>query len=149
MLMDSKMDHGPILDQVTYDFKVWPESKKITHDTLAQLGGELLQSTINKYLDKDIIPREQDHAHATYTKMIKKTDGLIVLSDTNHSTYLKYLAFTPWPGLFFFIEKQNKQIRVKVESAHFDTQQGFVLDTVVPEGKKSMSFESFKNGYLV
>lgn len=149
MIMDSKMDHGPLLLQKEYTFTTWPSTKKEVHDTLARLGGQLLTEAIPSYLSGTLQPIGQDHAHATFTKMIKKDDGLIELSDTNYQTYLKYLALTPWPGLFFFINKQNRQIRIKVESAHFESERGFAIDTVIPEGKNSMSFESFKNGYLI
>lgn len=148
MLMDAQMDHGPIIKQAEYLFETWPSSKKEVHDTLALLGGKMLSEVIQPFVQGDIVLAPQDHTQATFTRMIQKEDGKINLSDTDYATYLKYLALTPWPGLFFFIEKQNKQIRIKIESAHFDTQVGFVIDSVVPEGKNSMSFESFKNGYL-
>lgn len=148
MLMDALMDHGPILMQKEHAFEAWPDSKKEVHDTLATLGGEMLCETIELYIKKVLLPKEQDHGAATFTKIIEKNDGLISLEDKDYKTYLKYLALTPWPGLFFFIQKQNRQIRIKIESAHFDTHLGFVIDTVVPEGKNSMSFDSFKNGYL-
>lgn len=148
MLMDAQMDHGPILAQQTHTFTDWPQTKKEVHDTLATLGGTMLAETISPFLAGEIEPKVQDHTQATFTKMIRKEDGQITLSDADRTTYLKYLALTPWPGLFFFIEKQNRQIRVKIESAHFDSENGFVIDTVIPEGKNSMSFESFRNGYL-
>lgn len=148
MLMDAMMDHGPILAQQAYKFEQWPENKKVAHDTLATLGGTMLADTIEPFMQGKTVPIVQDHTKATFTKMIRKEDGHIDLSDTDYATYLKYLALTPWPGLFFFIEKQNRQIRVKVESAHFDTNAGFVIDTVIPEGKSSMTFDSFRNGYL-
>ncbi len=148
MLMDAQMDHGPIVKQISHTFPSWPESKKEVHDTLAVLGGKTLAEIIEPFLKKEITPLNQDHTQATFTRMIQKSDGEIQLTDTDYSTYLKYLAYTPWPGIFFFIEKQNKQIRVKIESAHFDSQEGFVIDTVIPEGKNSMDFESFRNGYL-
>ncbi len=149
MLMDAMMDHGPILVQVPITFESWPDTKAEIHDKLANYGGRLLAETIPKYMNSEIEPAIQDHTHATFTKMIKKEDGRISLEDTDYKTYLKYLALTPWPGLFFFVEKQNRQIRVKIESAHFDTRLGFVIDSVVPEGKSTMSFESFHNGYLI
>jgi len=149
MLMDAKMDHGPILKQEDVSFIEWPATKKEVHDILAHTGGKILAQTIEPYLSGNITPQVQDHAQATFTKMIQKADGQITLADTSYQTYLKYLAFTPWPGVFFFIEKQNKQIRVKIESAHFDSQKGFIIDTVIPEGKNSMTFESFRNGYLM
>lgn len=148
MLMDALMDHGPVIKQVEHVFEVWPESKKEIHDTLAHLGGRTLAEVIEPFIDKYILPQEQNHIDATFTKMIKKEDGQISLEDKNYKTFLKYLAFTPWPGLFFFIQKDNRELRIKVESAHFDTEHGFVIDTVIPEGKGSMNWESFKNGYL-
>lgn len=148
MLMDAKMDHGPIIKQAEYLFQTWPESKQEVHDALAHLGGRMLAEVIQPFVQGDIIVTEQDHAQATFTKIIKKENGQINLEDTDYKTYLKYLALTPWPGLFFFIKKQDKDIRVKIESAHFDTEKGFVIDTVIPEGKNSMNWEGFENGYL-
>ncbi len=148
MLMDAQMDHGPILRQVRHTFETWPNKKQSVHDILAQLGGKTLAETIVPFIQKEIASTPQDHTQATFTKMIQKEDGKIHIEDTDYATYLKYLAFTPWPGLFFFIEKQNRQIRVKIESAHFDIHKGFIIDTVIPEGKSSMSLDSFKNGYL-
>lgn len=148
MLMDAKMDHGPILKQQEYEFATWPKTKKEVLDTLATLGGQMLAGIIKPYLDGQIQPAEQDHSLATFTKMIKKEDGKIELTDKDYKTYLKYLALTPWPGLFFFIQKDGREFRVKVESAHYDDINGFQIDTVIPEGKSSMDFKSFENGYL-
>lgn len=148
MLMDAMMDHGPILMQRTCTFDTWPDTKQIVHDTLAELGGKMLVETIEPHMNGTLPPVPQNHTKATFTRMIQKEDGKIELSDADYATYLKYLALTPWPGLFFFIEKQNRQIRVKVESARFDPELGFVIDSVVPEGKNPMTFASFRNGYL-
>ena len=148
MLMDAQMDHGPIIKQAEYLFEEWPSTKQEVHDTLAHLGGRMLVEVIQPFIQGDIVISPQDHTQATFTKMIQKGDGKIELSDTDYKTYLKYLALTPWPGLFFFIKKQDKDVRVKIESAHYDIQKGFVIDTVIPEGKNSMNWESFKNGYL-
>lgn len=148
MLMDAMMDHGPILMQKTHTYAEWPGSKQTVHDELATLGGQMLAETIPPFMNGAVSPQPQDHTKATFTKMIQKEDGRVSITDTDHSTYLKYLALTPWPGLFFFIEKQKRQIRVKIESAHFDPEKGFVIDSVIPEGKNSMPFESFRNGYL-
>jgi methionyl-tRNA formyltransferase len=148
MLMDAQMDHGPILKQAEYLFKEWPNNKDVVHDTLAELGGQMLAEIIQPFVQGDVVSTPQDHTQATFTRMIQKEDGKIELSDTDYKTYLKYLALTPWPGLFFFIQKGGKQIRIKIESAHFEQEKGFVIDTVIPEGKSSMSWESFGNGYL-
>lgn len=148
MLMDALMDHGPIIKQAEYLFEVWPETKQEVHDTLAHRGGQMLAEVIQPFVQGDIVLTEQNHVDATFTKMIQKEDGRITFKNKDYSTYLKYIALTPWPGLFFFIKKQDKEIRVKVESAHFDATEGFVIDTLIPEGKSSMNWESFENGYL-
>lgn len=148
MLMDAQMDHGPIIKQAEFLFETWPENKQEVHDTLAHLGGRMLGEIIQPFIQGDIIVTPQDHTQATFTRMIEKNDGKINLEDTDYNTYLKYLAFTPWPGLFFFIKKDERDLRVKIESAHFDNEKGFIIDTVVPEGKGSMNWVSFKNGYL-
>lgn len=148
MLMDAQMDHGPVIKQAEYLFETWPNTKQEVHDTLAHLGGRMLSEVIQPFVQGDIIATPQDHTQATFTRMIEKNDGKINLEDIDYNTYLKYLALTPWPGLFFFIQKDGRDFRVKIESAHFDIEKGFVIDTVVPEGKASMSFEGFKNGYL-
>jgi methionyl-tRNA formyltransferase len=148
MLMDAQMDHGPILKQAEFLFNAWPTTKKEVHDTLAHLGGKMLAETIKPFIQGDIIITPQDNTQATFTRMIQKNDGQITLEDTSYQTYLKYLAYTPWPGVFFFIKKQDKEVRVKIESAHYDYTNGFVIEKVIPEGKNSMDWESFKNGYL-
>jgi methionyl-tRNA formyltransferase len=148
MLMDAQMDHGPIIKQAEYVFETWPKSKKEIHDILAHLGGRMLCEVIQPFVQGDIVLTPQDHTQATFTRMIQKEDGKINLEDTDYNTYLKYLALTPWPGLFFFIQKNGRDFRVKIDSAHFDTKKGFVIDTVIPEGKAPMNWESFKNGYL-
>lgn len=147
--MDAQMDHGPILAQTKYTFKSWPNTKKEVHDTLATIGGKLLVQTIESYIEDAITATEQDHTQATFTKMIQKNDGEIFLDALTYDTYLAYLAYTPWPGLFFYILKGTQKIRIKVDTAHYDSVQGFVIDTVIPEGKNSMNFASFKNGYLL
>ena len=148
MLMDAQMDHGPIVKQKKYTFDKWPAHRDDVRNILAHIGGKLLSETIEPFIKGDIDYTEQNHTEATFTKIIQKEDGKIELTDTDYKTYLKYLALTPWPGLFFFIEKNNSLIRIKVDSAHYDEEKGFVIDTVIPEGKKVMNWESFKNGYL-
>ena len=61
--------------------------------------------------------------------------------------WLKFIAHNPWPGTFFFINKDSKNIRVKITDAKF-VDRKFEILKVIPEGKKEMDFESFKNGYL-
>lgn len=149
ILMDEKMDHGPIVSQKEINFEKWP-SKIEARNKLAKIGGELLLEAIKNI--NNLKTKEQDHSKATFTKMTKKPDGEILESDSEKTKWLKFIAYNPWPGVFFFIypeqsREADKNIRVKITDAKFDGE-NFEILKVIPEGKKEMSFESFKNGYL-
>lgn len=146
MLMDEKMDHGPILLQKEIDFREY-KNKKETRDFLAKVGGEMLTKVIPDFLEGKIKPEEQNHADATFTKMIKKEDGEIKETDFELKKWLKFVAYNPWPGTFFFVNKKNKQIRVKITDATYEEEK-FKILKVIPEGRKEMDYESFKNGFL-
>lgn len=151
MLMDEKMDHGPVFEITKKAFEEWSNKEEV-FKTMAHIGGEMLCEIIPKWINEEIQPKEQNHKEATFTKMIKKTDGEIDISiqssDVSRQNYLKFIAYNPWPGTFFFIEKNNKKIRVKITEADF-VDGKFVIKKVIPEGKKEMDWESFKNGYGV
>lgn len=137
MLVDKKMDHGPILTQEFVSFKSWPAKPEVS-TTLAEIGGTLLTETIPLYLSGDITPQKQDHSFATFTKKIKKQDGELSSLDkaSARENYLKYLALQPWPGTFFF-DEQNK--RIKITKARYKNNE-FIIEKVIPEGKKEQDY---------
>jgi methionyl-tRNA formyltransferase len=148
ILMDEKMDHGPILDTTEHTFDFWPTKSDI-RKTLAKIGGEMLVEIIPKWIKGEIEPKEQDHDKATFTKMLRKEDGKIKLDHgeqitDNRKNYLKYLAYNPWPGVFFYTDKKT---RVKITKADF-IEEKFTIEKVIPEGKKEMSWKDFENGFL-
>lgn len=144
MLMDEKMDHGAIIAVEKYTFDSWP-SKAQAREILSKIGGKLLVEIIPNWLEGKIKPIEQNHNEATYTKLIQKSDGEILNSDSERQKYLKYLAYTPWPGVFFFTDKKT---RIKITQARFEEGK-FIIEKVIPEGKKEMDWQSFQNGYLI
>ncbi len=153
MLMDKEMDHGPILEQEFVDITEWP--KKIDLEKqFAEIGGELLSQIIPAWLAGEIIEQEQEHNYATFTKKIKKEDGLIEIKDLNldfpklekRSVFLKVKALNPWPGVYFFVDHLEKKTRIKITDADFIDSKT-VITKVIPEGKKEMTFEDFKKGF--
>jgi methionyl-tRNA formyltransferase len=151
--LDSEMDHGPILTQTA--FTIDPSATAGTLEvSCGLLGGELLVQVLPHYLDGTLIPREQDHGKATICKKIEKEMGHITLKTPADEVRRKFRALTPWPGLFFFINHQGRDFRVKVKEVdmisiteEIDTAEDIILD-VIPEGKSAMDWESFQNGYL-
>ncbi len=146
MLLDEKMDHGPILAQTYYDTE-HNEQMKTSELTLelARRGGALLAKTIPDWLDGKITPKEQNHDKATFTKKITKEDGLISLEDNSYQNYLKYLAYDIWPGVYFFVDKKGAQTRVKIKEAQYENGEFHVL-SVVPESGHEMDYNDFLRG---
>jgi len=117
MLMDEKMDHGPIL--VNSKFKI-PNSKLTTTELkseLANLGVKLLVEIITRWIEGKIKAVPQDDSKATYTKIIKKDDGKIDWSKPAEEIERQIRAFDGWPESFTFWEKNDKLLRIKILKA--------------------------------
>lgn len=141
MLLDEKMDHGPILAQARVEVDNWPPRADVLEEILVKEGGELLAEAIPLWMKGEITPEEQDHDNATFSKKITKEDGLINLEDDDYKNYLKIQALFGWPGTYFF--KSDK--RVKITDADF-VDYKLVINKVIPEGKKEMKYEDFLRG---
>ncbi|MBI2644002.1 MAG: methionyl-tRNA formyltransferase [Candidatus Wildermuthbacteria bacterium] len=107
MLMDEKVDHGPVL--AAQEFSIFnfqfsngkpttPELKK----KLAEVGAQLLVEVIPQWIDGNIRPRLQDDSKATYTKIIRKEDGRIDWTKNAEYIERQVRAFQPWPGTYTF-----------------------------------------------
>lgn len=147
--IDKEMDHGPILLQST--LSVADNDNSHTVEIKAgQMGGEMLSQIFEAYSLGHLIAKEQDHALATFCKFINKSDGEMKLTDGIENIKNKFRAFTPWPGIFFMHTHGENIIRVKVSAIDFEEEHiDRLIQKVIPEGKSEMTFESFKNGYIV
>ena len=147
--MDKEMDHGPIVARSEVSISPWPLSTSELEEKLAYEGADILAKALPSYLDGSLVPEEQDHSNATFTKKIEKEDGEISLTDLGRTAYLKYKAFDVWPGVYFFTERKGIKIRVKVKVASWDEATSTMdILTVLPEGKNEMSWKEFQN-YLL
>lgn len=147
MLLDEEMDHGPIVaqDEVVLKEEVWPPYFSKLEEELAILGGRLLVATIPRFIADEISPQEQDHAKATFTKKIKKEDGLLNLNGDPKLNFRKVRAFAEWPRAHFFQERKGKKMRVIATKAALEDGK-LILKKVIPEGGKEMSYEEFLRG---
>lgn len=139
ILMNEKMDEGAILLQEEVCLENWPTNKKEMFEKLNKVGGKLLAEAIELWSEEKIKPKEQDHSQATYTKKIEKEDGLIDLSNDSEKNYRKFLAYQPWPGIYFM--KDGK--RIKITEAALENGK-FEIKKVVPEGKKEIDYKNFR-----
>lgn len=140
--INEKMDAGGIISQVTVSLSQ-SETATTLKDYLAEIGGSLLLNSIPYYIAGDLKPVPQNEEFATFTKIIKKEDGLVDLCTDKFTVDRKIRAFNDWPKAYIMIK--NK--RVQLLSAHFEEDGEFVIDVVKPEGKKEMSYQDFMHGY--
>lgn len=153
MVLDALMDHGPILAQNA--FMIDGEATSGTLEvSCGQLGGDMLSQLLPHYVAGALIPKEQEHDKATICKKIDKSLGEINLHDDAQDVRRKYRALMPWPGLYFFTSHKEQLIRVKITQVDLTsptentaTAKDIIL-SVIPEGKKEMSWEDFMRGYM-
>ena len=107
----------------------------------------MLVDVIPKWISGEIKAKEQDHSQATFTKKINKKDGLVDMEkDNSEIIYRKFLAFQPWPGIYYFTEKNNQKNRVIITNMEMSEIGELKIKKVKPEGKKEMSYEDFLKG---
>jgi len=148
MQIDEKMDHGPIVAQDTINIPNWPVNFEELEKITAKAGAVLFTKTLPDWISGKIKAVEQNHKLATITKKVEKADAeLDIINGKPFDNYLKFLAYSTSPHTFFFVEKDNKKIRVIIKEAEFKDNQ-FIIRRIIPEGKKEMSYEDFLRGFI-
>ncbi|HUV80902.1 MAG TPA: methionyl-tRNA formyltransferase [Patescibacteria group bacterium] len=99
ILMDEKMDHGPIVAQKTLVMEK-QETAVSLFDKLAELSADLILETIPKWLGNEIKARKQDESRATFTRILTKENGRINWRRPAEEIERKIRAFNPWPGTY-------------------------------------------------
>lgn len=168
MLIDDKMDHGPMLAEKTITINNNDNFESL-HDKLAQLGSELLMEILPEYIDGEIEPQVQDEAEASYCQLIKKEDGKIDWNNSAQEIERQVRAFNPWPGSFTGWD--NKVLKIySARLNHYNDNNNYNIGEVFKvddglavacgedaleilelqlEGKKLMTAKEFLNGYTV
>ena len=145
MLIDAEVDHGPIICSSKIYLEHWPVRSSELETILGKEGGKILSDTIPRWVDGSVTPIVQNHQEATFTKKIKKEDGLLDLSSDHYKNFLKFCAYENSIGVYFIVFKRNREIKVKITDAYFNDGI-FKPKTVVPEGGRKMLYEDFLRG---
>ena len=144
--MDEKMDHGPILAQAKVPVEPWPDHYSIVEEKLGRAGGILLSAVLPKWVNGEVLGKEQDEHKAILTKLIKKEDGLLDMNDSPEVNLRKVLAYSTWPGAhMIYKNKFGKDIRLVVKDAEIKDSI-FVPTRITPAGKREMAWEEFLRG---
>jgi len=118
ILMDEKIDHGPIVASTKYE----GESLKIPYreleNKLANLGAKLLIETIPKWINGDIKPVPQNNSKSIFSKILKREDGKIDWKRPAMEIERQVRAFEGWPESFCLYRKEKKYLRLKILKAN-------------------------------
>ncbi|MEX2013689.1 MAG: peptide deformylase [Parcubacteria group bacterium] len=144
--MDEKMDHGPILAQIKIPITPWPDHYHVVEEKLGRAGGRILELLLPKWVSGEIRETPQDDAGASFTKLLKKEDGLLNLDEPAEKNLKKVLAYSTWPGAhMFYKNKRGEEIRIVVKEAKVENGE-FLPTRVIPAGKREMNWEDFLRG---
>ena len=122
MLMEEGLDSGDILG-LQY-LKITPTMEvSEAFEKLSVIAAKLTITTLNNF--ENIKPIKQNEAEVSFCKKIKKEDGLVNFLDAK-KLYLKYKAYSFWPGIFLESELKLKDIELNEEISV--NNQGQILD---------------------
>lgn len=108
-ILDELVDHGPVLSTAVCEIEPTDTFATLSQK-LAKISADLILETLPQYSSGEIIPLEQDHDQATFTKLISKSDGKINWSLTAQQIYNQWRAFTPWPGIWTTLAGETLKI---------------------------------------
>jgi len=140
MVLDTQLDHGPLLGQVVEH--ILPTDTSVSlYTRLFAKGAQLLEKNLPLYIDGSLKPLAQDDSKATYTDFLTRDSGYIDLAHNSelitHNLDNKIRAYFPWPGVWTTVRIKNKESRIKL----------LPENKIQLDGKKPISYHDFINGY--
>lgn len=108
MLMEKGLDTGPMLLKKEIEIGALDTAQDL-HDTLAELGAQMIVPTLDGLTDGTLTPTEQDHDASTYAPMMEKTDGRIDWTQSAEAVANLIRGMNPWPGAY--AERDDKKIK--------------------------------------
>ncbi len=137
-------------------------------EILSYLSADLFLEILPDWLLGKIRPEPQDESQTTYTKIIKKQDGLINWAKSAAEIERQIRAFTPWPGAYTKFKIKNEKLKIiKADILKKNTnkkpgevflsetnelviqtgQDCLTVKTLQPEGGKPMNAQDFLRGH--
>ncbi len=145
MLMDDKMDHGPIIYQ--RQVRILPlDTRSSLWQRITQEACQVVNRVVFDYLFGKIDPQPQDPRLASYTKIFRRQDGLVNWNWPVAKIERFIRAMRPWPAAFTWVIIKDRKLRLKLLRAKLN--RGLLdIETVQLEGKKPSAFSQFKTAY--
>lgn len=163
MVMDEGLDTGPIIEMIETEISPSDTTGTLT-GRLADLGADMIRSTLPAFLDGGSVPMPQDDARATAAAKIEVEEAFV--DPMRHSAAAvdrAVRAFNPKPGAWALVEGERFKIHRVVPSdaespepgvaevrggeVLLGTRTGAVrLLDVQPAGKPAMEAQAWMNG---
>lgn len=136
--LDNEMDHGPLIAAADCAISEGDTAESL-YPKLFKLGADLLVDALPKYISGNIIPAEQNHSKATFTKPLTRNSGFIDIDNLPKAEIIKRMvrAYSPWPGVWFKTNLNGKGKTVKL----------LPQNMAQVEGKNPMLMRDLANGY--
>ena len=157
MIMNEKMDEGPILSQIPFTVDpTWTQTEY--YQTSFDLICEKLGDHIEQFLQKKIIPSIQPTKSPTPTALkLTKEKAFIswneiknAMQNGEKATEIERAsrAFYPWPKLWTKVITNKGKKRFIIHSCFIDEKKHLQLDKVQLEGKSINNWSEIKNSVL-
>lgn len=173
MLMDEKLDEGPELARRALPIDADDTTETLSRK-LAELGAEMVGAAVKGWIEGRIEAVPQDHAKATFTKILEREDGRIDWKKSAGEIERLVRALKPWPEAHALWTRKGQPLRLTLKRAALihptsacgpDLRPGSVcrladgtvgvncgqgslqLVEVQLEGKNAMDARSFVNGH--
>jgi len=169
MKMDEGLDTGPIIHQEKVNIKATDTAGSI-FDKLSIVGGQILPSTLLKYISGELQAKTQDNSKSSYVGMLKKSDGRINWNKPAIELERFIRAMMPWPGATAIANLKLQTANIKIITTEHDVleinnykpgtlftndgklcvqcgRNALIIQQLQPEGKKTLTDKEFLNGY--
>ena len=109
MMTDRGMDTGDILLKAEVEIDDYMTSGTL-HDILKATGARVLNETLVKLGEGNLVRIPQDDSRATHAAMLKKEESIIDWSCDVRAIHNKVRALNPWPGCFTTYKAKRMRI---------------------------------------
>ncbi len=147
MVMDKGMDTGAILEQQVVPINS-EDTAGIVASRMAEVGGVLLVSTLQKWIAGTVVAQPQNESEATLAPVLKKDDGLLDWNQSAKTLANRIRGLAPWPGGYTFVGGERWGIwNVRVEeqegdSAFSSKEEHYVPGTIIGVTKHAIQIQT-------
>ncbi|TAL19692.1 methionyl-tRNA formyltransferase [Patescibacteria group bacterium] len=113
MLLDSEMDHGPLIAQTRRPL-TGKETITSLSKILSEAAADLVATALPRYLNNELVPQDQEHARATYCPLLSRESGKIDWTKTAVEIERMSRAYAGWPGIWTEWSDGKNRLRVKL-----------------------------------